>query len=71
MACYLSHTIDEIKAEVTKQVAEDIICIQALCDLAMVFDKASTTKGDMIKTYKECKDIPEEIRALIEAFVKD
>ncbi|GKC38998.1 hypothetical protein Tco_1051382 [Tanacetum coccineum] len=60
MDCFLSPTIDIIKAAVMKQVDEDNICMQAIIDLAMLFDKASTTDDDMIKAYKECKDISEE-----------
>nr|GFA57943.1 hypothetical protein [Tanacetum cinerariifolium] len=56
---------------VMKQVDEDNIRTQAIIDLAMLFDKASTTNDDMINAYKECKDISKERRVLIETILKD
>ncbi|GJW36116.1 hypothetical protein Tco_0059036 [Tanacetum coccineum] len=71
MDCSLSYTIEEIKASIQKQIDEDNIHQQAIIDLTVQFDKASTTKDDMRKAYEECKDIPQEIRVLIDTFLKD
>ncbi|GJW61105.1 hypothetical protein Tco_0110440, partial [Tanacetum coccineum] len=62
--------IDEIKAEVMKQVDEDNIRMQVIIDLVVLYEKVSIAKDDMIKAYKECKDIPQEICALTKTFLK-
>ncbi|GKC57735.1 hypothetical protein Tco_1085333 [Tanacetum coccineum] len=40
-------------------------------NLAVKFENASKTKDDMRKAYEECNDIPQEKRALIDAFLKE
>ncbi|GJW24312.1 hypothetical protein Tco_0038123 [Tanacetum coccineum] len=43
--------------------------MQAIIDVAVLFENASIAKDDMIKAYKECKDIP-QARLIMEYFVK-
>ncbi|GJY88458.1 hypothetical protein Tco_0503086 [Tanacetum coccineum] len=38
---------------------------------SLQFDNACTTKEDLRKAYKKCNDIPQESRALIDAFLKE
>ncbi|GJV85603.1 RNA-directed DNA polymerase, eukaryota [Tanacetum coccineum] len=70
MDCSLSHTVDEIKASVQKQIEEDNIRQQAIIDVALQFDSANTTKDDVRKAYQECKDIPEE-KQHVRKIIKD
>ena len=51
MDCSLPHTIEEIKAEVMKQVDEDRHRSQAIIDTTMIFTNTSKAKDDMIKAY--------------------
>nr|GEX71450.1 hypothetical protein [Tanacetum cinerariifolium] len=44
---------------------------KAILELAVQFDNACTTKDDMRKAYKKCKDITQESRALIDTFLKE
>ncbi|GJR72768.1 hypothetical protein Tco_0085133 [Tanacetum coccineum] len=44
---------------------------KAILDLALQFDNACTAKDDLRKAYKKCNDIPQESRALIDAFLKE
>nr|GEV06489.1 hypothetical protein [Tanacetum cinerariifolium] len=71
MACSVPHTDDEIQALVQKQIDEDMVRQKAILDLALQFDNACTTKDDLRKTYKQCNDIPQESRALIDTFLKE
>ncbi|GKC19879.1 transposase, MuDR, MULE transposase domain protein [Tanacetum coccineum] len=43
---------------------------KAILDLALQFDNACTAKEDLRKAYEKCNDIPQESRALIDAFLK-
>ncbi|GJV16227.1 hypothetical protein Tco_1361550 [Tanacetum coccineum] len=70
MACYLLHTVDEIKALVQKQIDEDIIRLEEIVDVTRLFDKARAAKEDMRKAYQECKDIPQEKRVVIDTFLE-
>ncbi|GJU33932.1 hypothetical protein Tco_1182286 [Tanacetum coccineum] len=70
MACPLTHIIDEIQALITKLIDEDIIRQKALMELAVQFDNASAAKNDFRKAYEKCNDITQEIRALIDTFLK-
>ncbi|GJV30377.1 hypothetical protein Tco_1386825, partial [Tanacetum coccineum] len=63
--CSLSHSVDEIKAMIWKQIKEDKVRQLTIMNLAVEFENASITKDDMRKAYEECNDIPEEKRALI------
>ncbi|GKD14859.1 hypothetical protein Tco_1199266 [Tanacetum coccineum] len=71
MACSLSHTIDEIKDMILKQIEEDKVCQLAIMNLAVEYDNACTAKGDMRKAYEECNDIPQEKRDLIVSFLNE
>ncbi|GJS86897.1 hypothetical protein Tco_0769533 [Tanacetum coccineum] len=71
MACSVSHTVDEIKAIVRKQIEEDKVRQLAIMNLAVKYDNASTAKDDLRKAYEECNDIPQEKRALINNFLKE
>nr|GEU75921.1 putative ribonuclease H-like domain-containing protein [Tanacetum cinerariifolium] len=44
---------------------------KVILDLALQFDNACTAKDDHRKAYKQCNDIPQESRALIETFLKE
>ncbi|GJU89420.1 hypothetical protein Tco_1301843 [Tanacetum coccineum] len=70
MDCSLSHTIDEIKALVEKLINEDMVRQKSIAELAVQFDNACTPKDDLRKAYEKCNDIPQESRALIDAFLK-
>nr|GEX95502.1 reverse transcriptase domain-containing protein [Tanacetum cinerariifolium] len=52
MACSVPHTFDEIKAMIETQI-EDKVRQQAIMNLAIKYDNASTTKDDMRKGYEE------------------
>ncbi|GJV47695.1 hypothetical protein Tco_1437907 [Tanacetum coccineum] len=54
-----------------KQIEEDKVRQLAIMNLAVEYDNASTTKDDLRKAYKECNDIPQEKRALIDTFLKE
>ncbi|GKA18458.1 hypothetical protein Tco_0698373 [Tanacetum coccineum] len=71
MACSVPHTDDEIQALVQKLIDEDIVRQKAIMDLALQFDNACTTKNDLRKAYKQCNDILQENRALIDTFLKE
>ncbi|GJT09452.1 transposase, MuDR, MULE transposase domain protein [Tanacetum coccineum] len=45
--------------------------VKAILDLALQFDNACTAKDDLRKAYEKCNDIPQESRALIDAFLKE
>nr|GEX93334.1 hypothetical protein [Tanacetum cinerariifolium] len=44
---------------------------KAILDLALQFDNACTAKDNLRKAYEKCNDIPQEIRALINTFLKE
>ncbi|GKE30438.1 hypothetical protein Tco_1445822 [Tanacetum coccineum] len=44
---------------------------KAILDLALQFDNACTTKKDLRQAYEKCNDIPQEIRVLINTFLKE
>ncbi|GKB73409.1 hypothetical protein Tco_0934821 [Tanacetum coccineum] len=44
---------------------------KAILDLALQFDNACTTKEDLRKAYEKYNHIPQEIRALIDTFLKE
>ncbi|GJY37791.1 hypothetical protein Tco_0424155 [Tanacetum coccineum] len=71
MACSVSHTVDENKAMVQKQIEKDTVRKLAIMNLAVEFDNPSTSKDDMRKTYEECTDIPQEKQALIDTYLKE
>ncbi|GJY43796.1 hypothetical protein Tco_0432009 [Tanacetum coccineum] len=71
MACSLSHTDDKVEALVQKLIDEDMVRQKAILDLALQFDNACTAKVDLRKAYEKCNHIPQESRALIEAFLKE
>ncbi|GKE02774.1 hypothetical protein Tco_1390757 [Tanacetum coccineum] len=71
MACSVPNTYDEIKAMVEKQIEEDKARKLAIINLAVEYDNACGAKDDMRKAYKECNDIPQETRALIDTFLKE
>ncbi|GKD82598.1 hypothetical protein Tco_1349437 [Tanacetum coccineum] len=71
MACSVPHTDDEIQALVKKLIDEDMVRQKVILDLALQFDDAYTTKGDLRKSYEKCNDIPQESRALITNFLKE
>nr|GEV74876.1 hypothetical protein [Tanacetum cinerariifolium] len=71
MACSVSHTYDEIKSIVEKQIEEDKVRQQVIMNLAVEYDNACTTKDDMWKAYEECNEILKERRALINTFLKE
>ncbi|GJZ95508.1 transposase, MuDR, MULE transposase domain protein [Tanacetum coccineum] len=70
MACSVSHTYDEIKSMVEKQIQEDRGRQLAIMNLGHQFDNAITAKDELRKAYEECRDIPLVQRALIENFLK-
>ena len=55
---------------VQKQIDDNKVRRQALMNLAVEFDNASIAKDDLRKAYAECSDIPQEKRALIDAYLK-
>nr|GEW40973.1 retrovirus-related Pol polyprotein from transposon TNT 1-94 [Tanacetum cinerariifolium] len=71
MACSLSHTDYEVEALVQKLIDEDKIHQNAVLDLALQFENSCTAKDDHRKAYEKCNDISQEIRALIDAFLKE
>ncbi|GKA04327.1 hypothetical protein Tco_0677108 [Tanacetum coccineum] len=71
MACSLSHTDDEVEALVQKLIDEDMVRRKEILYLALRFDNAWTAEDDLRKAYKKCNDIPQESRALIDAFLKE
>ncbi|GKB87306.1 hypothetical protein Tco_0959578 [Tanacetum coccineum] len=70
MTCSLSHTVDEIKVIVQKQIEEDKIRQVAIMNLAVEFENASIAKDHMRKAYDECSDIPQEKRDSIDTYLK-
>ncbi|GKE80299.1 hypothetical protein Tco_1550299 [Tanacetum coccineum] len=44
---------------------------KAILDLALQFDNACIAKVDLRKAYEKCNHIPQESRALIDAFLKE
>nr|GEX64110.1 zf-CCHC domain-containing protein/DUF4219 domain-containing protein/UBN2 domain-containing protein [Tanacetum cinerariifolium] len=71
MACSVSHTVDENKAMIQKQIEKDTVCKLVIMNLAVEFDNASTIKDDPRKAYEECIGIPQEKHALIDTFLKE
>nr|GEX84003.1 hypothetical protein [Tanacetum cinerariifolium] len=71
MACSLSHTDDEVEVLVQKLTDEDMVRQKAILDSTLQFDNACTTKIDIRKAYEKCNHIPQESRALIDAFLKE
>ncbi|GJW05954.1 hypothetical protein Tco_1568377 [Tanacetum coccineum] len=43
----------------------------SILDLALHFENAWTTKDDLRKAYKNCNDIPQKSRTLIDTFLKE
>ncbi|GKC68119.1 hypothetical protein Tco_1100717 [Tanacetum coccineum] len=70
MGCSVPHSYDQIKAMVKKQIQEDRVCQLAMMNLAHQFNEASIAKDELRKAYEECRDIPQEQRAVIEKFLK-
>ncbi|GKC70270.1 hypothetical protein Tco_1116153 [Tanacetum coccineum] len=70
MACSVSHTYDEIKAMVDKQIEEDKARQLVIMNLAVEYDNACEAKDDLQNAYEECNDISLETRTLIETFLK-
>nr|GEX48918.1 auxilin-like protein [Tanacetum cinerariifolium] len=60
MACSVSHTYDEIKAMVEKQIEEDKARQLAIINLVVEYDNAYGAKNDMRKAYEECNHILQE-----------
>ncbi|GKE51720.1 hypothetical protein Tco_1486876 [Tanacetum coccineum] len=50
---------------------EDKARQNAIAELAMQFDNASTAKDDLRKAYEKCNDISQESGALIDTFLKE
>nr|GEU60557.1 hypothetical protein [Tanacetum cinerariifolium] len=74
MTCPVSHTSDEIKAMVEKQIKEDKarqLPIIAIMNLAVEYGNACGAKDDMQKAYEECNHIQQETHALIDTFLKE
>ncbi|GKB05465.1 hypothetical protein Tco_0833660 [Tanacetum coccineum] len=71
MACSVSHTSDEIKVMVEKQIEEDKVRQLAIMNLAVEYDDACGAKDDVRKAYEECNHIQQETRALIDTFLKE
>nr|GEU50085.1 hypothetical protein [Tanacetum cinerariifolium] len=71
MACSVSHTSDEIKAMVEKQIEEDKARQLAIMNLAVEYGNACGAKYDLRKAYEECNHIPQETRALIATILKE
>nr|GEY85088.1 retrovirus-related Pol polyprotein from transposon TNT 1-94 [Tanacetum cinerariifolium] len=72
MTCSLPHTVEEIQAYVKKQCDKDnVIRQEDIIDVTRLFEHARATKEDLRKYYVECKDIPQERRALIDKFLED
>ncbi|GKA77163.1 hypothetical protein Tco_0783624 [Tanacetum coccineum] len=70
MTCSLSHTVDEIKVMVRKQIEEDKLRQLAIMNLVVEFENASIAKDNLRKTYDECSYIPQEKRASIDTYLK-
>ncbi|GJY67640.1 putative ribonuclease H-like domain-containing protein [Tanacetum coccineum] len=70
MGCSVPHSYDQIKAMVKKQIEEDRVRQLAMMNLAHQFNEASIAKDELRKAYEECRDIPQEQRAVIENFLK-
>nr|GEW67933.1 reverse transcriptase domain-containing protein [Tanacetum cinerariifolium] len=71
MACSLSHTDSEVEALVQKLIDEDKGHHNAIMDLALKFENSCTAKDDLRNAYEKCTDISQEIRALIDTFLKE
>ncbi|GJX94839.1 hypothetical protein Tco_0349425 [Tanacetum coccineum] len=71
MACSLSHTDSEVEGLVQKLIDEDNGRQNAILDLALQFENSCTAKDDLRKAYEKCNDISQEIRALIDIFLKE
>nr|GFA98054.1 hypothetical protein [Tanacetum cinerariifolium] len=70
MACSLSHTVDEIKAIIQKQIAKDKVRQLAIMNLAVEFENATIAEDNMRKAYDECSDIRQEKRASVDTYLK-
>nr|GEU71359.1 hypothetical protein [Tanacetum cinerariifolium] len=71
MACSVSHTYDEIKSMVEKQIEEDKARQLVIMNLDVEYDNACGAKDDLRKAYEEYNHIPQETRALIDTFLKE
>ncbi|GKC09405.1 GPCR kinase [Tanacetum coccineum] len=60
MACSVSHTVEEIKAMIQKQIDEAKVRQLKMMNLAVEYDNACTAQDDLRKAYEECNDIPQE-----------
>ena len=56
---------------VDKLIAEDRARQQALCELAMQFEKACEAKDNLRQAYEKCNDIPLENHAQIEILLNE
>ncbi|GJV18993.1 ribonuclease H-like domain-containing protein [Tanacetum coccineum] len=71
MACSLPHTDSEVEALVQKLINEDKGRQNAILDLTLQFENSCTAKDNLRKAYEKCTDISQEIRALIDTFLKE
>ncbi|GJV01449.1 DNA helicase, partial [Tanacetum coccineum] len=71
------HWLDAIRMttdsviKVKKYIMEDKVRHLTIMNLAVEFENASIAKDDIRKAYKECNDIHEEKRALIDIYLKE
>ncbi|GJV91788.1 hypothetical protein Tco_1539601 [Tanacetum coccineum] len=70
MTCSLSHTVDEIKVMVHKQIEEDKLHQLAILNLVAEFENVSIAKDNLRKIYDECSYIPQKKRASIDTYLK-
>nr|GEU48167.1 hypothetical protein [Tanacetum cinerariifolium] len=65
MACSVSHTYDEIKATIEKQIENDKARQLAIMNLAVEYDNFCGAKDNLRKAYELCNHIPQETRAFL------
>ncbi|GJZ34087.1 hypothetical protein Tco_0579523 [Tanacetum coccineum] len=70
MACPVPHTFDEIKCMVEKQIQEDRGRQLAIINLGHQYGEEIEAKNELLKAYKQCRDISMDKRAKIEKFLK-
>nr|GEV53051.1 hypothetical protein [Tanacetum cinerariifolium] len=70
MACSVPHTYDEIKCMVEKQIQEDRGRQLAIMNLGHQYGDAIEAKDELLKAYKQCRDISMDKRAMIEKLLK-
>ncbi|GJZ53065.1 hypothetical protein Tco_0607950 [Tanacetum coccineum] len=71
MACSVSHSYDEIKAMVDKQIEEDKARQLVIMNLAVKYDNACGVKDNLRTAYEKCNDIPQATHAFIDTFLKE